>query len=418
MALRAGEPASTRPGPREEPPLVNGVRPFLVERFFAKHEFTADYMLGSSDADAWSVAELLQLARSRGDTDAEREWAEVGLGYTESAGHPTLRAAAAALYGGPIGAEQVLCAVPVEGIFLAMSSLLAHGDVVVAMMPAYQCLYEVARSKGCTVVPWRASYEPGVGWSFSLADLRSALVDDEGAPREVRMVVTNFPHNPTSWMPSNAEHVELVEICRERGAVLFSDEMYWGMALESGERPVSSCVRYERAVTLSGLSKPHGLPGLRVGWLATQDVQAMSRLQQCKDYVTICGSAPSEALAIIALRHGEALLARAWETTRANRPHLRAFCEEFSGLFEWTPEPSRGLVALVVLRGWAASMGAQSFADWSATTASCVLVPSDCFEAPSPPAVRFGLGRRNFPEALARLGQHLRAQGAQGPAAP
>merc|ERR1719414_2154861 len=113
--------------------------------------------------------------------------------------------------------------------------------------------------------------------------------------------------------------------------------MYWGMALEQGESLVSSCVRYEHAVTLSGLSKPYGLPGLRVGWLATQDAHVMGKLRQAKDYVTICGSAPSEILAIIALRHGEALLARSWETARLNREHLRAFCLEFSGLFEWAP---------------------------------------------------------------------------------
>merc|ERR1712157_165350 len=162
----------------------------------------------------------------------------------------------------------------------------------------------------------------------------------------------------------------------------------------------SSCVRYEQAITLSGLSKPYGLPGLRVGWLATQDVQVMAKLKQMKDYVTICGSAPSEALAIIALRHGEALLQRALATTHRNRELLRAFCEEFAGLFEWAPEPHEGLTKFVVLRGWAAKMGSQGFADWCVQHASCVLLPSDCFEFPDPPAVRFGIGRTNFAQAL------------------
>lgn len=227
------------------------------------------------------------------------------------------------------------------------------------------------------------------------------------------MVVTNCPHNPTSWMPSEAEHEELVEACRGRGVYLFSDEMYWGMALEPGRgpRPRSSCLRYERAITLSGLSKPHGLPGLRVGWLATRDAAAMARLRQMKDYTTICGSAPSEVLAIIALRHSEALLQQAWQVAGRNARLLEDFCREFSGLFEWSPEPSAGLMRFIVLRGWAAEMGAQAFADWCVEKASCVLVPSDCFDMPVPPAVRFGLGRKNFPEALARLRSCLAACG-------
>lgn len=227
------------------------------------------------------------------------------------------------------------------------------------------------------------------------------------------MVVANFPHNPTSWMPSEAEHAELVEECRKRGLYLFSDEMYWGMALEPGQGPLprSSCVRYERAITLSGLSKPHGMPGLRIGWLATQDATAMAKFKQMKDYTTICGSAPSEVLAIIALRHSEHLLQQAWQVSRGNMRLLEDFCREFPALFEWRSEPSTGLMRFIVLRGWAAEMGAQAFADWCVEKASCVLVPSDCFDMPVPPAVRFGLGRKNFPEALARLRSCLTAHG-------
>lgn len=379
-------------------PLVAGARPFLVERFFARHEFTAEFMLGSSDAEAWTARSLLELARARGDEKAATEWAEVNLGYTESSGHPELRAAIAGLYGNNIEADQVLCVVPEEGIFMTMSTLLSPGDVVVAMMPAYQSLYELARAKGCTVRKWEGTYTKGIGFSFSIDGLRKALDGEE----TVRMVVTNFPHNPTSWMPTPAEHAELISICRQRQLLLFSDEMYWGMALEHGE-PESSCSRYEHAITLSGLSKPYGLPGLRVGWIATRDTDVMAKLRQMKDYVTICGSAPSEVLAIIALRHGRALLERAWETTRKNRELFKAFCAQFPELFEYAPEPSAGLTLFVVLRGWAAQMGAQAFADWCVEAASCVLVPSDCFEAPEPPAVRIGLGRANFPEALERL---------------
>merc|ERR1719343_895636 len=197
-------------------------------------------------------------------------------------------------------------------------------------------------------------------------------------------------------------------MCRSRdGLLLFSDEMYWGVAAESSSPLRSSCCRYERAITLSGLSKPYGLPGLRVGWLATQDKQVMAQLRHMKDYVTICGSAPSEALAMIALRHREGLLSRARDISQKNREHFKRFCDEFPEIFEWVPEPSVGLTTFVALRGWAANMGARGFADWCVEQASCMLVPSDCFDHPEPPAVRFGLGRKNFPEALARLREHL-----------
>jgi len=385
-------------------PLVAGARPFLVERFFAKHEFSAQYMLGSSDAESWTARELLELAASRGDSNAQHEWADLALGYTESAGHPDLRRGISQLYGEPIGADQVLCVVPEEGIFLTMTALLEPGDEVIAMMPAYQSLYEIARAKGCVVRPWWADYEAGRGWSFSLDKLRKLLAIGK---ERVRMVIVNIPHNPTSWMPKPDEHHELVSICQDNGFLLFSDEIYWGMARMESKEHVSSCTRYNKAITLGGLSKAYGLPGLRVGWLATSDAQILAKLQQAKDYTTICGSGPSEILAIIALRHGDAMLARAWNLARAHRQHLESFCGEFSDLFEWAPDSATGLMTFVVLRGWAANMGAQRFADWCVQVSSCVMVPSDCFDMPDPPAVRFGLGRRNFPEALAALKSKL-----------
>jgi len=392
--------------PSEEE-VVGGVRPFLVERFFAKHEFSSEYILGASDAETWSVKELLELAAKEGDDKAAQEWENMTLGYTESAGHPELRSAVAQLFGEPIKSDNVICIVPEEGIFITMSTLLKPDDVVIAMKPAYQSLYEIARGKGCKIRNWEAQYREN-GWMFDVDDLEKIFKEEPSA----KMLVANFPHNPTSWMPSLEEHSRVVELCRQREMYLFSDEMYWGMALQKEPLPKSSALRYEKSIVLGGLSKPYGLPGLRIGWLVTRDNSAMAKFAQMKDYVTICGSAPSEILALIGLRHGQKLIERAWRVTNENRQHLKEFCEEFSDVLEYKPEPSKGLTMFVVLKGWAAEMGSEGFADWCVEAGSCVLVPSSCFEI-STPAVRVGLGRLNFKEGLARLGDCFRKRAAK-----
>ena len=48
------------------------------------------------------------------------------------------------------------------------------------------------------------------------------------------MVVINFPHNPTGFVPPVEDFLKIVEICREKGITLFSDEMYKGLELENG----------------------------------------------------------------------------------------------------------------------------------------------------------------------------------------
>ena len=70
------------------------IHDFQLERYFAAHEFTARYLLSASDCEALSLAELLSLA----DGETLDLWRGLKLAYTESQGHPLLRAEIAALY--------------------------------------------------------------------------------------------------------------------------------------------------------------------------------------------------------------------------------------------------------------------------------------------------------------------------------
>ncbi len=128
--------------------------PFLLERFFARHEFSARYLLSASDCQGPSMAQLVAGA----DDDLRARWDDLHLGYTESQGLPELREEIAGLYGA-VGAGEVLVAAPEEAIFLAMHALLAPGDHVICTFPGYQSLYELARSIGCEVELWRVREE-------------------------------------------------------------------------------------------------------------------------------------------------------------------------------------------------------------------------------------------------------------------
>jgi hypothetical protein len=68
------------------------------------------------------------------------------------------------------------------------------------------------------------------------------------------------------------------------------------------------------------MSKSFALAGLRIGWIATRDRELLARLAAFKDYTTICNSAPSEVLALIALRARDRVLARNRAIVEANLP--------------------------------------------------------------------------------------------------
>ena len=69
------------------------IKPFKLERYFAKYEFNAPYLLSSSDCESITIKELLSM-----EPGADAEFMQLNLGYTESEGHPVLREQITGLY--------------------------------------------------------------------------------------------------------------------------------------------------------------------------------------------------------------------------------------------------------------------------------------------------------------------------------
>ncbi len=366
------------------------MRPFKLERYFAEYEFRTSWQLSASDCETLAMAELLAMA-----PPASLElWRELRLGYTETAGHPLLRAEVAGLYE-TIAPEGVMIAAPEEAIFIAMQTLLASGDHVVVVSPSYQSLHEVARHIGCGVTRWEL--EPGPrGWRLDVSRLER-LVE-----RRTRMLVINFPHNPTGHTLSRAELGAIVELARERDLYLFSDEMYRMLEYGIDGRLPAACDLYEKGISLAGLSKAFGLPGLRVGWLATRESALLERWVAFKDYTTICTSAPSEVLGIIALQSREPILLRNSEIVRANLAAATEFFAVHDDRFGWLA-PKAGPVAFPTWRG---DDTVERFCRQVIDGAGVLIVPGSMFEAPGD-HFRIGLGRRGLPDALARLAEYL-----------
>jgi hypothetical protein len=107
-------------------------------------------------------------------------------------------------------------------------------------------------------------------------------------------------------------------LCRRHGIWIFSDEVYRLLGPDPARHLPQVADIYERGLSLNVLSKAYGLPGLRIGWIACQDTALLSRMERMKHYLSICNSAPSEALGIIALRAADRIVERNNALVRAN----------------------------------------------------------------------------------------------------
>jgi aspartate/methionine/tyrosine aminotransferase len=376
--------------------------PFALERFFARYEFSARYLLSASDCQGPTMAELVAAA----DDGLRARWDDLELGYTESQGLPELRAEIATQYG-QVDAEQVIVAAPEEAVFLTMHALLAPGDHVICTFPGYQSLYELARGIECEVDFWEPAESPesgegadAAGWRFDPAGLERLIRP------ETRLVVWNFPHNPTGALPVAEDFTRMVAAVANAGAWLFSDEMYRLLEPAPEQRLPAAVDLYERAVSLGGMSKAFGLAGLRIGWVATRDQTMLERIKSLKDYTTICSSAPSELLALMALRERDVILAANLARVERNRSAAADLFERRGDMFDWVA-PQAGTVCfprLVSDKGVGA--GTEAFCARILEQTGVLLLPSVVYGY-GDSHFRLGLGRKDFSAGLEVLDEYL-----------
>ena len=365
-------------------------RDFRLERYFAEWEFSAKILLGSSDPESMRLPELLALA----DEDGRRRWEELWLGYTESTGLPALRGAVAGQFAGCDPADVLVFSAPEEAIFHVAAAVLEPGDHMVGITPAYQSSYEVPRSAGArvTLVPLREDR----GWDLDTDELAAAVT------ARTRLIYVNFPHNPTGAVLGAADQRRVVEIAAACGAYLFSDEVYRGLELDPADQVPPAADLYPRAISLGGLSKAYGLPGVRLGWTVCRDAGLNRRMQAAKDFTTICASAPSEVLALIAVRAADRLIGRALEGITRNLGLVDEFMGRRADAVRWI-RPQGGSIGFPELL---IDMPVATFCERLVREHGVLLIPGGMFEVGTN-HFRMGLGRASLPSGLAALGSFM-----------
>ena len=360
------------------------IKDFAVERYFAKYEFTAKYMLSSSDCDGFSMKYVLNLASD----DEKNDWEILKLGYTETLGSKSLRKAIQQHYQ-TIGLDEIIVSTPGEANFILMNILLEKGDHVICMSPMYQSLYQIAKELKCSVSFWKPTEELGK-WYYNPSDLKKLIKPN------TKLIVINFPHNPTGFSPEMDDYLKIIEIARQNGIVIFSDEMY--RFLTQAENRVtlpSMCDLYENSVSLWGTAKTFGLAGLRLGWLTSKNKELIKKVEKFKDYLSLCNSSTSEILGTIALNNMDKFVIPNLKKIESNISLFSDFHKKNENLFDFQ-KPNTGSTAFIKLKINEPSL---VFAEKLVKTTGIMLLPAETFEYGNS-HIRIGFGRENMPKAL------------------
>lgn len=358
------------------------IKPFKLERYYTLYEFTSKYSICNSDCEAMSVGELLAL-----EEGAQERFNNLWLGYTETQGHPSLRQAIAKTYDHIKPENLLVCTGAQEPIFLFSQAVLSAGDEVIVQTPCYQSVQSIPESMGCKVSDWMVKYVDGVP-TFDLEELESIITN------KTKVIYLNTPHNPTGFHFSKAEQQALIDLARKHNIIIFSDEVYRELEHQPQYRIAGFGDAYENGVSLGVMSKAYGLPGLRIGWLATKNKMIQDKVAMLKEYTTICNSAPSEFLAEVGLNNRQYLLDKNLAIIKQNLPLYDQFFEKYGDLFSWY-KPNAGPIAWVKMNF---EMDDMAFAQKALKEKEILVLPGGIYDYPG--YFRVGFGRTGIPTAL------------------
>ena len=363
-------------------------KPFLLERWFSKYEHDCEIMMGESGVKPLTLKELLDLT---GNTFYD---IDVKLGYGWSNGLPELRELVAEQYEDLDADSIVVTNGAIEANFIISNTLLDANSEVVTIFPTYAQLWQVGENLGARVKKWRLlmdnKYKPNID---QLADMIE----------NTDLIIINYPHNPTGAVIDKKDLEKICELAEQHNIPLLSDEIYRGLEYKATDRAPPAVDLSENAISVAGLSKVYGLPGLRIGWLACKNKELLDRIWSFRDFTSICNGVINEKLAAIALQNRELLRERGLKIAIENFEILKQWVDDHSDVISWVPPKAAVLTMLM----YHFDMDSETFCRGLIEQKSVFVVPGSCFETEQQFRVGFGYDTERLKIGLQKLSEYI-----------
>jgi len=355
-------------------------RPFSLEDWFAKYKLKCRINISESG--------ILPIGFSWFDTDLS----DLKLYYGHMIGDLELRELIARDYP-DLSPDRILVTTGcIEANFVAFASLVQPGDNVIVEHPNYQQLYEVPRALGGRVELLRLRYEDN--YKLNVDKLNEMVTP------KTKLIVISHPNNPTGSVITLETLKSIIEIVEDNNIYLLSDEIYRELSFTHKPLPPAATLS-DHAISNSSMSKLHGLPGLRIGWMAA-DKAIINTAKEIRSYTTICNSTLSEHLSKLALKRKEELVTRAEKIAKTNLEVIRRWVESRDDV-DWVPPEG----SLVTFPRFYKNVTSTELCKLLAENYKVFVAPGKCFDIESHFRVGFGWSTDELREGLEFVGRAL-----------
>ncbi|MFQ6126008.1 MAG: pyridoxal phosphate-dependent aminotransferase [Candidatus Heimdallarchaeota archaeon] len=254
------------------------------------------------------------------------------LCYGDHLGNPSLRQRIADGVEDLTQAQVLVTTGAAAALFIIATSLLKPKDHLVVLHPNYVTNIETPRAIGCRVDYLRLEFDKQ--FHLDLDKLEQRIQPN------TRLISLTYPHNPTGSMISKAILKDIITLIEANGCYLLFDETYREMTF-GPPLPIAASLS-PNAISVSSFSKSYGLPGIRIGWLITQDKTLMETFLAAKEQIFICNSVVDEEIADHFLAKKDQFFPKTKAHIRTNFATMKAWIDK-NDYLEWI-EPSGGCV--------------------------------------------------------------------------
>lgn len=326
-----------------------------LEVWFDAYQYHVEYDIGESAVKFLSVEDL--------DIDL----AKVALRYGHHTGDPRLRECLATQYPGLSGDQVVVTSGASEAIFALNSALVKPGDHVIVEHPNYPSLYDIPRSLGCDVSLFSLEYDRE--FRPDLGKLEELITP------KTKMISLTHPNNPTGSMISEDELRQVIALVEKHDIYLMFDETY--RELDCTTPLPQAATLSPKVISVSTMSKCYGLPGIRIGWLATQDSFILDSILTIREQITITNNAVGEAIALNVLERKDSFLERSRAHVKANLATVSRWLDGQNDV-EWV-RPRAGVVGFPRLKE-SVKIDPEGLFRTLAEKYKTFVIPGRCFE--------------------------------------
>ncbi|KRN99735.1 aminotransferase [Companilactobacillus kimchiensis] len=361
---------------------------FGVEEWLNVHEREAKYDLAQSTITSFTMNELKELTKADSLYDQLDEQ-KMNYGWIE--GSPTFKQEISKMYQN-VDSDNILQTNGATGAnMLAIYSLIEPGDHVISVYPSYQQLYDIPKSLGAEVSFWKLREDKN--WYPDIDELKRLIRPN------TKMICINNANNPTGTILDRKFLEQVVEIARSVGAYILVDEVYLPFDESVDFAPIVDL--YEKGISTNSLSKTYSMPGIRVGWTATNSELA-DIFRKYRDYTMICSGVFSDQMACLVLENKDKVLDRNKKIVLDNLAYFKDWVEK-------TPK-----VSCVFPNGVSTSFvkldtkkSSQEFCQDLLKDTGVLLVPGEAFDVPGYARLGYCAPHETLTKGLEILGEYL-----------